>query len=72
MNAYQYKKFPRTEMELDNIMMRRINARLQLQQEKITRHWKHVAIVAAAVVFAPLVVAAILRMWGFALAWIAT
>lgn len=53
-------------------MIRRVNARLQLQQNKIIRHWKRVAVVSAAVIFAPLVIAAVLRMWGFALAWIAS
>lgn len=73
-NAYGFKrkKFPKSEQELDDIMMRRVNARLRLQQEKIIRHWKHVAIVAGIVVFAPLVIAAVLRMWGFCLAWIAS
>lgn len=72
-NAYRRPKpFPRSEQELDAIMIRRVNARLQLQQNKIIRHWKHVAVVSAAVIFAPLVIAAVLRMWGFALAWIAS
>jgi hypothetical protein len=72
-NAYKPPpRFPRSQEELDRIMMRRVNARLQLQQEKALRHWKHVAIAAGVIVMAPLVVAAILRMWGFALAWIAT
>ena len=66
------KRFPRREEELDAIMIRRVNARLQLQQEKIFRHWKHVAIVALVVVFAPLIVAAVLRLWGASLAWIAS
>jgi len=66
------KRFPRSEQELDAIMMRRLNARLQLQQEKIFRHWKHVAIGALVVVFAPLIVAAVLRLWGASLAWIAS
>jgi hypothetical protein len=65
------KRFPRSDKELDAIMMRRVNARLQLQQEKIFRHWKHVGIVALVVVFAPLIVAAVLRLWGASLAWIA-
>jgi hypothetical protein len=65
------KRFPRSEEELDAIMIRRVNARLQLQQEKIFRHWKHVAIGALVVVFAPLIVAAVLRLWGASLAWIA-
>lgn len=71
-NAYGFKKkFPRNEQEMDTIMLRRVNARLQLKQEKITRHWKHVAIGTVVVIFAPLVIAAVLRMWGFAMAWIA-
>lgn len=65
-------KFKRNEEEMDAIMIRRVNARLRLQQEKLMRHWKHVSIVVSIVVFSPLVIAAILRMWGFALAWIAS
>jgi hypothetical protein len=70
--AMMRKRFPRSEQELDAIMMRRVNARLQLQQDKIFRHWKHVAIGALVVVFAPLIVAAVLRLWGASLAWIAS
>lgn len=71
-NAYKPKKFPRSEGDMDAIMLRRVNARQQLAQEKIVRHWKHVAIVSGVVIFSPLLVAAVLRMWGFALAWIAS
>lgn len=67
----QPRTFPRTEQQKDNIMIRRVNARLRLQQEKTLRHWKHVGIATAVVIFAPIFVAAVLRMWGFALAWIA-
>lgn len=66
------KRFPRNEQELDTIMLRRVNARLFLAQDKRIRHYKRVGVGAAAVVFAPLVIAAVLRMWGFALAWIAS
>lgn len=73
LNAYRRPKpFPRNEQELDAIMIRRVNARLQLQQDKVIRHWKRLAVVAGAVVFAPILIAAVLRMWGFALAWIAS
>lgn len=72
-NAYGFhKKFPRSEEDMDAIMIRRVNARLRLKQEKLERHWKHVAIVVGVTVFAPLAIAAVLRMWGFALAWIAS
>jgi hypothetical protein len=72
-NAYpQPKKFPRSEGDMDAIMIRRVHARQQLAQERIVRHRWRVAAVAGAVIFAPLAVAAVLRMWGFALAWIAS
>lgn len=72
-NAYGFhKKFPRSEQDMDAIMIRRVNARLRLKQEKLERHWKHIAIVAGVMVFAPLVIAIVLRMWNFSLAWIAS
>jgi len=64
-------KFPRSKERLDEIMMRRVNARLRLKQEQMIRHWKHVAIGAVVVVFAPVLVVAVLRMWGLAMAWLA-
>lgn len=86
-NAYGFRRkpavFPRTNTEMDEVMIRRVQAREQLAREraiqvardlleKRQKHLKHAAVVAAIVVFSPLVIAAVLRMWGFALAWIAS
>lgn len=74
-NAYPYcsrKVFPRNTQELDEIMMRRVNARLQLKQEKFWRHMKIAAISVAAAWLFPVLVAAILRTWGACAAWVAS
>lgn len=70
-NMRYQPKFPRSEQELDAIMMRRVNARLQLQQDKIFRHWKHIVIGTGIVIVAPMVIVAIFRFWGLALSWLA-
>lgn len=72
-NAYKVRNsFPRSEQDKDAIMIRRVNARLRLAQQKHIQRLRHIGIITAVVVFAPMVVAAVLRMWGFALAWIAS
>jgi hypothetical protein len=75
-NAYAWPRkpprFPRSEQEQDDIMLRRVHARERLEKERITRRWAHAAIIAAVVILAPVVVAVVLRLWGASLAWIAS
>lgn len=65
-------KFPRSEEEMDAIMIRRINARLRLQREREIRRLKHAAIWFVAIVFLPPLVTTVLRLWWACLAWIAS
>jgi hypothetical protein len=69
---YRQKTFPRSEQTQDAVMLRRVNARIKIAQDKRNRHYLRVGIYALIATFAPLVVVAILRMWGFAMAWLAS
>lgn len=72
-NAYKPPKpFPRSEQEMDEIMIRRVNARLRLKQEKRWRHLKIAGIALAAGWLFPVLCAVIARTWYLALAWIAS
>lgn len=68
----QRKTFPRSEQTQDGVMIRRVNLRNKYANEKRQRHVIHAVVGAAVVVFAPLVIVGILRMWGMALAWLAS
>ena len=72
-NAYLVRQsFPRSEQDMDAIMIRRVNARLQLKQEKYRRHLWHLGIGALVVIFAPLAFTAVMRMWWGCMAWMAS
>jgi hypothetical protein len=66
----QMYKFLRTEEELDAIMMRRVNARLRLQQDKYKRHLIQVGIGAGVVIVAPMFIVGVIRWWNLAALWL--
>lgn len=72
-NAYKVRSsFPRSEQDKDAIMMRRVNARLRLKQEK---HWRHIRVAGIAVAAGwlfPVLCAIIARTWTACLFWIAS
>jgi hypothetical protein len=64
--------FPRSEATQDDIMIRRVNARLKLAHERKLRHYRHVGIGLAAAFVLPWLAAIFIRSWGFCMAWIAS
>lgn len=63
-NAYvPPPKFPRSEAELDSIMLRRYGARKAIKH----KHWMHVA---GIVIAAPVVLSIIVKVWTWAALWI--
>lgn len=72
-NAYKVRKsFPRSEQDMDAIMIRRVNARLRLKQQK---HWRHLRVAGIAVAAGwlfPVLCAIIARTWTACLFWIAS
>lgn len=72
-NAYKVRSsFPRSEQDKDAIMIRRVNARLRLKQQK---HWRHLRVAGIAVAAGwlfPVLCAIIARTWTACLFWIAS
>lgn len=72
-NAYRAPKvFPRSEQDKDAIMIRRVNARLRLKQQKHWRRLKVAGIAVAAGWLFPVLCAIIARTWTACMFWIAS
>lgn len=72
-NTYKVRNsFPRSEQDKDAIMIRRVNARLRLKQERRWRHLRVAGIAVAAGWLFPVLCAIIARTWTACLFWIAS
>jgi hypothetical protein len=63
-HVFPPKLFPRSGAKQDEIMVRRYEVRRKLK----LRHWTMVTLV---IVFAPVASVAVLRLWWFAMKWLA-